>query len=65
MTNLYDKIVALMYPPASAGNYWEAFTGACERVQRYYLDNPDWDKWTPEMQQLAQACWLILGINDD
>jgi hypothetical protein len=54
-----------MYPPPEAGNYWEAFTGACERVQRYYVDNPNWDDWTPEMQQLAQACWLILGINDD
>ena len=60
--DLYDLIVQLMYPPAGSGNYWEAFTGAIKRVQYYYLENNDWNNWTPEMQELAKACWLILGI---
>jgi hypothetical protein len=65
MTDLFEKITAMMYPPAGAGNYWEIFTGTIQRVQEYYVSHQDWDDWTPEMQELAKACWLILGIEFD
>ena len=60
--DLYDLITQLMYPPAGSGNYFTVFINALEKVQGYYLENNNWDDWTPEMQELAKACWLILGI---
>jgi hypothetical protein len=60
--DLFNKITQMMYPPAGSGNYMTVFTNAIEKVQRYYLENNDWDTWTDDMKELAEACWLILGI---